>query len=190
MTEEWREIPSAPGYQVSSLGRVRSVDRTIVTKTGMIRRYKGQIIQFSSQNRMGHPKGWVRESDGNRALRYLHHLVAEAFIGPRPVGYQVAHGDGDPKNASLANLRYATPTENAADKKRHGTHRFRETHPQAKLTESQVADIRARLSRGEKQQSIADLHGVSRNCVSSIAIGKSWAEGPALTGPTLHARAL
>jgi hypothetical protein len=53
----------------------------------------------------------------------LHHLVAEAFIGPRPTPTtEIRHLNGNPGDNRPANLRYGTRAENAEDSKRHGTH--------------------------------------------------------------------
>jgi hypothetical protein len=54
--------------------------------------------------------------DGKK--RYLHTLVAEAFIGPRPHGQLVLHGDDDPLNPDARNLRFGSHAENAADARR------------------------------------------------------------------------
>jgi hypothetical protein len=50
--------------------------------------------------------------------RYLHALVAEAFHGPRPDGCHALHWDDDPLNPHATNLRWGTPAENAADRRR------------------------------------------------------------------------
>ncbi len=39
-TEDWKPVPSCPGYEASSLGGLRSIDRVIITGTGP-RSYKG-----------------------------------------------------------------------------------------------------------------------------------------------------
>lgn len=61
--------------------------------------------------------------DGRNSTRLLHHLVAEAFLGPRPEGSLVLHWDDDPTNAALSNLRYGTPSENGKDAVRNGSNR-------------------------------------------------------------------
>ena len=43
---------------------------------------------------------------------FIHHLVAETFIEPRPKGMVVDHIDGDKNNNILSNLRYVDNTEN------------------------------------------------------------------------------
>ena len=55
---------------------------------------------------------------GRRVYRLVHRLMAETFI-PNPAGKpHVAHGDDNPRNNALWNLRWATEEENAADKRR------------------------------------------------------------------------
>jgi molybdenum cofactor biosynthesis enzyme MoaA len=82
----------------------------------------------------GYPDYRVSNGDGYRVVtfhsdsapsvqRYVHHLVAELFIGPRPEGHQVRHFDGNSANNAATNLRYGTQSENELDKVRHGTHR-------------------------------------------------------------------
>lgn len=97
--EEWRPVKGAPGYEVSSLGRVRG--RT------------GKILRGS---RAG--AGYRTFAIGHRVRRYVHHVVAEAFIGPRPKGHEVNHKDGVKANCAKDNLEYTTHAEN----QRHGYH--------------------------------------------------------------------
>jgi hypothetical protein len=60
--------------------------------------------------------------EGKEQKRYVHSLVAEAFIGPRPPGLEVCHGDGIPTNNRPENLRYGSHGSNLLDRVRHGTH--------------------------------------------------------------------
>jgi hypothetical protein len=55
-------------------------------------------------------------------FRKVHQLLAEAFLGPRPEGMEVCHGDGNLMNCTLENLRYDTRGGNERDKRLHGTH--------------------------------------------------------------------
>jgi len=48
---------------------------------------------------------------GQQFTRYVHRLVAAAFIGPCPEGHHVHHIDNDPSNNFIENLRYVTPAE-------------------------------------------------------------------------------
>lgn len=54
--------------------------------------------------------------------RYVHHLVLEAFVGPRPHGMQCRHINGNSLDNRLKNLAWGTPSEDNYDRVRHGTH--------------------------------------------------------------------
>lgn len=55
--------------------------------------------------------------DGKAVRKRMHHLVLEAFVGPRPPGMVGCHyPDTSPSNNAISNLRWDTPTENEKDK--------------------------------------------------------------------------
>ena len=119
--ERWKPVNGYVGiYEVSSHGRVRSVDRTINYSNGQIRSYKGKVLSTPLSKR-GYPHVdlWNR---GKNQVRYVHSLVAETFIGSRPEGMEVCHNDGSKTNNHVDNLRYGTSSDNELDKLRHGTH--------------------------------------------------------------------
>ena len=117
---------------------------------------------------------------GRRNWEFAHRLVAEAFFGPCPEGYYVLHGDNNPKNNKVENLRYGTPQENCADKLIHGTQPTGEKIAWHKLKENQIVDIRCRRASGEKLADIAADYGISEVYVWSICTGQKWpnAGGP------------
>lgn len=127
-SEEWRPVVGHEGtYEVSDRGAVRSLDRTIQTRNGSrwlpgvpgkqgIRRLKGRTLQPGTMA-AGHQYVVI-----GRRTRTVHSLMAEAFLGPRPEGWEVRHLNGNPADNRLANLQYGTRSENAEDSKRHGTH--------------------------------------------------------------------
>lgn len=172
--ETWKAVPGFEGlYEVSDLGRVRSLDRTIETDCrwgGRItRRYRGQILKETKIDGYAHLT--LYSPSGDRTAE-VHVLVAAAFLGPRPAGQEVCHNGGYGLNNALRNLRYDTIRNNHADKKQHGTYLYGEKHHLAKLTEDDVRRIR--LRRGERLQDIADDFGVSRSLVSLIHLRKAW----------------
>jgi hypothetical protein len=118
--EQWRDIPGNPGYQVSDHGRVRSLDRVVTYSSGQVHHYKGRVLRTPLNRQTGYPFVGLH-NQGQRQHRYVHSLVAETFIGPRPEGMEVCHSDGDPANNRVGNLRYGTRSDNELDKVRHGT---------------------------------------------------------------------
>lgn len=97
--EEWRNIPGHPGYDVSSRGRVRS--------------WKGRGQTPLVLKPWTDPAGYVKAGLGKKS-RYIHQLVAEAFIGPRPDGYEVDHINAVRGDNRAENLQYLTRAENTA----------------------------------------------------------------------------
>lgn len=116
--EEWRPVVGHEGlYEVSDRGRVRSIDgRVIVRSDGVAQRRAGRLLK-ASPNDTGHMVLRVQHIHV-----YVHTLVLEAFVGPRPAGKEACHWDGNPANNLLANLRWDTRSANQFDSVRHGTH--------------------------------------------------------------------
>ena len=172
MSEEWKGVPGFDAYEISSLGRVRSVNRSVKRTDGKTANLRGKILALGV-NSKGYPCVNLRR-DGRQNTRLIHNLVALAFIGPRPSGMEVAHGDGIKLICTLANLRYATPSENEADKIKHGTLAYGERHEWSKLTDSNVHEIRRQLSAGVHPSTIGQDFAVIPDTIRAIAKGKSW----------------
>jgi hypothetical protein len=116
--ERWIAIPGYVGlYEVSDLGRVRSVSRRIATRRGGTAHFEGKLLRAHPDTR-----GYIRValcSGGARRTVQVHRLVLTAFIGERPLGMESRHLNGDRTDARLANLSYGTRDENMADRKAH-----------------------------------------------------------------------
>lgn len=108
-TEVWLPVVGyESAYLVSDLGRVWSVRA-------------GRDLKSTSSGR-GY-RSVTLCVQGKPSTKYVHHLVAAAFLGPRPTGHDVCHGDGNMLNNATANLRYDTRNGNMRDALKHGTHR-------------------------------------------------------------------
>lgn len=110
-TEEWRAVAGYEGlYEVSNLGRVRSLDRVVINKLGQRRHIKGQIIKvIPKENGYLHINVWENRKPIHK---YVHRLVAEAFI-PNPNNYPVVnHKDEDKTNNRVDNLEWCTQQYN------------------------------------------------------------------------------
>jgi hypothetical protein len=149
MQEEWRETIK-PGYEVSNHGRVRSY----VRPGGTVRLDLGpRLLTPAAVMRNGVPYYHVMLGRGCSQL--VHSLVAKAFIGPRPPGQHVRHADHNGLNNRLDNLSYGTGKENAEDSQKVGRLMRGESHVQCKLSDVDVATIRARRGAGERCKDIA-----------------------------------
>lgn len=114
--ETWKAVPGYEGaYEVSDLGRVRSLDRvTAHTFIGPHTR-RGKILTLNPISR-GHLV--VRLFKEGRVKSVLvHRLVLEAFVGPAPAGLQGLHRDDIPAHNVLPNLYWGTPGDNARNGK-------------------------------------------------------------------------
>ena len=113
--------------------------------------------------------------DGTRQQSYaIAPMVAAAFIGPKPDGTVVCHGDGDHRNDAVVNLRYDSQAGNCADKRKHGTHQEGGLVGTARLNAEQVRGIRAMRARGATQDRIARAFNVSRSTVGNVLRGSFW----------------
>lgn len=119
-TELWKPVVGFEGlYEVSDLGRVLSLPRTVVKSNGVPYTAAGGIRSLSL-NHKGYPKVTL-VSDSVLTTRVVHRLVLESFVGPKPDGMECRHLNGIRTDVRLSNLAWGTPTENAGDKFDHWT---------------------------------------------------------------------
>lgn len=155
-------------YEVSDLGRVRSLDRKVKRGSRLLTVH-GRIM---TPSKVG--KGYRKVAlccDGEQTHRTVHDLVLSAFRGPRPAGKEAAHNNGKPADNRLENLRWDTRSGNFLDKNSHGTATIGERHGRRKLTAEDVRVIRAAPGN---QDIIADRFGISRSQVYRIKTGQNW----------------
>lgn len=178
--EIWRFVPGYEGcYEVSSLGRVRSVDRVVLCrrKGGIFEKRLLGSLKVQTVDNGKHAYGRLQVKlcrAGKKKTHLVHRLVANAFLGPCPVGHEVAHFDGNPSNNRLDNIRYATPAENNQDKIRHGTVVRGEESGTAKLTQEEVSQIRRERSNGSSLTDLSEKFEISIAQVSRVANGRQW----------------
>lgn len=125
MTEQWLPVIGYEGlYEVSSTGRVRSLDREVNHWRGGKRLVKGRELAAFEGNKK-RERGYLRVGLYKRAQLRSHHvhtLVLEAFVGPRPDGMVCCHRNGVSTDNRLENLRWDTISANALDDVRNGVH--------------------------------------------------------------------
>jgi len=159
MNEVWKPVIGFESrYEVSNLGRVRSLLTGKILKQCLTRGYLYVCLT----------------SIESQKVQKVHSLVAAAHLGSRPSGLQIAHNDGDKTNNKASNLRYTTCKDNSADRWKHGTMPNGEKFHWAKLTSEQVREIR-KLIGIKSHDEIAKLFNVSATAISYIRTGKRWA---------------
>lgn len=119
----WKPIPGwEEYYEVSNDGRVRSRNRRIVVlnPSGVLapRRFLGRDLKLFITGK-GYPSVKLSKPGQRPATVYVHEAVMTAFVGPRPLGLETCHSNGNPADNRLENLRYDTRSANAQDAIRH-----------------------------------------------------------------------
>lgn len=123
------------------------------------------------------PQGYVT-INRNGSIQ-AHRVVWEAANGPIPQGLEINHRNGDKADNRLANLEVVTHQENILHAYATGLKTNAGTkHPSARLTESQVYEIRRRYDAGETAVAIAADFPVGRRSVSDIGTRHTWSHLP------------
>lgn len=161
-SETWKLVVGYEGvYSISNYGRVCSerYDKRIL-KTSMCGGYRTVTLCVNNS-----PKTFL-----------VAHLVARAFIGPRPERFQVNHKDLNKLNNKAENLEYLSQIENirhARANKYWGPQG--EKNNFSKLTKKQVISIISRYAKGNIFQSdLAKIYNVCQSNISKITREKSW----------------
>lgn len=107
MEEIWKDVRGFEGlYQISNFGRVRSLDRI----DSMGRLHLGQILKITD-NSHGYKKVTLCKNSVH-TNKYIHRLVAEAFISNPNNLSEVNHKDEDKSNNSIDNLEWVSHRDN------------------------------------------------------------------------------
>ena len=157
--EEWRTIAEYEGhYEVSNLGRARSLDR--VDCGGRSR--KGKVLIPNN----GTYIGVCLNKDRRQSFHRIARLVADAFMGECPSGYEVHHKDGDTHNNRLDNLQYVTHEANMRYAFLAGN--------RGRLRADDIQDIFAHERAGLTPTQIAKLYSTDRSLIYRILGGDAY----------------
>ena len=170
--EKWKDIIGYEGlYEVSSIGNVRSVKRSVKDTKGINRTYCSKALK---QNTIYGYKRVCLSKNNIKKDFFVHFLVLSSFVGPRKDGFQCCHNNGNKTDNRLINLRWDTTKANHADKHKHGTALVGTKHHQCKLSDNEVLRIREMANDGTKITDIANIFGVSRKNIRCISSYKTW----------------
>jgi hypothetical protein len=156
--EQWCDVAGYQGwYQVSNFGRIRSLhhgqSRVLKTFTP-----KNCYVQVTLYN------------EGIKILELVHRLVAEAFISNPTNLPEVHHKDGIKTNNRWSNLEWIS----VPDHRRNQPYAKGSQQGNAKLTESNVAEIRRLCAEGLTHRTAANRFHVCRSAITMIVNRKNW----------------
>jgi hypothetical protein len=180
--EVWRDVQGYEGlYQVSNLGRVKSLNREVTRKykSGKTSTWiqKGKVLK-APLDISGYPRVALYKNYKSKFV-FVHRLVAQAFLGSVKVtdDMQVNHMDGIKTNNYVDNLEWCTRSENMRHAHEIGVKKALKGEElwNSKLTEEDVREIKKLLDQGETGASIARRFSIHPMQVSSIKLGKAWA---------------
>lgn len=164
--EIWKMVPDWPEYEVSNLGRVRRCK----SGHGAV---SGKILKPYGGRKWGHLTVNLC-CNGKLKVCRIHRLVAAAFL-TGDTKLEVCHGDGNPKNNRVSNLRYDTRKGNSADAIRHGTTPKGQRNGNNRYSSDTIKLLKMKLKAGV---SVSECHastGIPSRYIYSIRSGKVWA---------------
>ena len=166
MEEVWKPVVGYEDYyEVSNLGRIRSVERSVSTRGNGRRIVRSTVLSLSTSSRYINAMMWV---EGKQTPIQVHRAVAMAFINNTNNKPQVNHIDGNKHNNFVSNLEWVTGSENAIHASNMGLRkpRGRSRSIDASARKQFVLSKRA---EGLTNKEISEIMGVCPATVSRIA---------------------
>lgn len=173
MKEIWKDIRGYKEYyQVSSTGRIRSLDRMVTNKrTGTM--FSKGVVKKTYLNDHGYPICSL-VTDGRRRTKSIHRLVAMAFI-PNPKNKRdVNHKDLNKENNNIDNLEWMTRSENMKHAYDNGA--IKSLRRKIKLGDLDVVYIRLNCKNPKEYDYYAKVFNVSRVTIWQVMTRRTHAE--------------
>lgn len=115
-----------------------------------------------------------RDGYGQFERRGAHRVICEEVYGPCPNGMQARHACGQASCVNPRHLSWGTVSDNANDRRGHGTMLLGSKTGRSRLTEESVREIRQGLAAGVGLRELARQHNVSHKAIAMIRDGVSW----------------
>lgn len=170
-SEEWKPVVGYEGlYEVSSMGRVKSLKRTVIGKDGKTREIKEKLLTQTDSN--GYL--YVTLSDHGECRAFpVHRLVATAFI-PNPENLSdVNHKDEDKTNNSVDNLEWMSHKDNL----NYGTYKERMALAVSKPVSQIDKKTGVIIAIYPGQKFAEEATGINYSCISACCRGVSKSAG-------------
>lgn len=180
VAEEWRAVEQYEGwYEVSNLGRVRSLSRIVNCGVAYKRRTRERILKPIIGRTSVYPTASLSKAGSKPRISQVHRLVAAAFLGPVPCGKEVNHKNGIKADARLCNLEYVTHAQNIRHAMDTGLWRepgtptvWGERHGMARLSNDNVRELRS-LAATHSTKELAAMFGIS-TCYTQQIVSRRY----------------
>ena len=173
MKEKWKIIEGFPKYLISNKGRIKILS-TLEDKKVFVK-----------------DDGYIATTLGNgkQSYKYVHRLVAEAFIKNKHNKPQVNHINGIKGDNRAENLEWVTPAENIRHAIDTGLLKYKKKEKEiknskyslgeevngSKLTPEEVIEIRVLWEYREyKQTELADMFNVDPRTINHVITRRQW----------------
>lgn len=171
--EIWKDIEGYEGsYQVSNLGRVKSLSR-VIKWSNSYRRVKEKIRSLSKGK-----EGYLYITLPN-STHTVHRLVAKAFLNTDNISdKEVNHKNSNRSDNNVSNLEWLTHSQNVQDAKNKGNYKNRvhligSNNHNSKLDEKNVENIR-KLSTLFSSLELAHIYSVNKSTINRVLNNKTW----------------
>ena len=172
--EKWKFIKGFDkNYQVSSYGKIKTMNRPVYRKSGKIHYIVKEKILKCYLSTSGYIATSLRLNDKETKL-YIHRIVASHFV-PEIFGKtHVNHKDGNKLNNNADNLEWVTPKENIEHAIRSGLLNNKgHNHGLSKLTDREILFIRNDYPSLSNKE-VALIYSIHYMHVSKIRNNKTW----------------
>ena len=160
-TTIFRPVKDFPGYAVGETGELISFHC----------RKEPFFLKPCFDSHTGYYKNRIKHRSGVMKTVTVHSLVARAFLGERPEGYDIDHKDGNKLNNCVTNLHYVSRKQNQLNPNNHGKNGWQ------KLASRKVIAIKDGVEQVfDSCSEMCDVLGLLPSCVSSCLSGKRYAQ--------------
>ena len=169
MTETWLPVVGYEGlYEVSDLGRVKSLAKRLPCRCGKNRQTRDTILKIKPGT-----NGYLKVTLSRKRVAHtttVHVLVLRAFHGAPAPGQEALHGDDIRGNCALSNLRWGTHAENMREQMERNRRPFGDRHHNSKILDEVVGWIH---ESSQTCPAIAHALSVNTTAVWKIRVGES-----------------
>lgn len=174
MKEIWKPIEGYEGlYEVSNLGRVRSLDRYVkrVTKRGVVNQFHAGRVLSPKKTKVGYLEVQLFNNQSKGKMWRVHRLVAETFMPCDDSTLEVNHIDENKLNNEVDNLEWCNRKYNTNYGTRNQKIGIANTY-RSKISSKDIEKMKFLRDNGVRVQEIAQMFDISTNYTYDILSGR------------------